>query len=59
MCIVRYNYVKNYISKPMYKNSIKIFKVSKDFYTECQENSITENITREMYERFNRERAQL
>jgi hypothetical protein len=49
------NYVKNYISRPRYKNSTKIFKVSKDFYAECHQNSITENITREMYERFNRE----
>ena len=55
----RNNYVKNYISKPMYKNSTKIFKVSKKFYAECQENSTTENITREMYERFNQGRAQL
>lgn len=53
------NYVKNYISKPRYKNSIKIFKVSKEFYAECQQNSITNNITHEMYERFNQGMGQL
>jgi hypothetical protein len=53
------NYVKNYISRPRYKNSTKIFKVSKDFYAECHQNSITENITHEMYERFNQGMEQL
>ena len=53
------NYVKNYISRPRYKNSTKIFKVSKEFYADCKQNSITENITREMHERFNQGMGQL
>jgi hypothetical protein len=53
------NYVKNYISRPRYKNSTKIFKVSKEFCADCKQNSITENITREMYERFNQGMGQL
>lgn len=49
------NYVSSCIGRNPY--STKIFKVSKDFYAECQRNSIIENITREMYERFNQERG--
>jgi group I intron endonuclease len=48
-------YVSEFIRK--HSNSPDLFLVSKEFYANCQENSITENITRKMYELFNQERG--